>query len=326
MEAALNGPLGRITLGSTEITIGRLPDNKLVVSDPKASSHHAVIRQFGQDYSITDLGSTNGTFVNERRLLPNTPTTLNAGDKIRIGETTYNYEVIGAAPIAPTVYGGQGSGYDPTIAAASPYANNPPYRPTEAAPAPYSQYEASPPPAYQPPPDYQVPPVQQPYGAPPPPAYAPYGAPAQPAYGTPVAGIPGAAAPARRQSRRGLWIALGIVGAIIILAIILFAVVAANLSTPTKTLDTFCNAIKNKDYQTAYNQLSSFRQTQISEADFANFFSSASSCSYSTPNQNGTTATTNLTFFTTSGSLTGATNMVEDNGDWKIDAINFPTQ
>ncbi|HZU70148.1 MAG TPA: FHA domain-containing protein [Ktedonobacteraceae bacterium] len=328
MEAVLNGPSGRINLGPGEITVGRLADNKLVVNDPKASSHHAIIRPAGQGYSITDLGSTNGTFVNERKLSPNSPTTLNPGDKIRIGDTTYSYEVVGAAPIAPTVYGGPGGlGYDPTVAAPSPYANNPSYLPTEAAASPYSQYEASPPPAYQPPLDYQAPPVQQPYAAPPPPAYSPYGAPAaQPAYGAAVGAVPGAGAPPARQSRRTLWIVLGVVGVVIVLAILLFAVVAANASTPTKTLDTFCNAIKNRDYQTAYNQLSSFRQTQISEADFANFFSSATSCSYSTPAVNGSSATTTLTFFTNSGSVNGATNMVQENGTWKIDAINFPTQ
>ncbi|HLH61324.1 MAG TPA: FHA domain-containing protein [Ktedonobacteraceae bacterium] len=320
MEAVLNGPLGRINLGSGEITVGRLADNKLVVNDPKASSHHAIIRPAGQGYSITDLGSTNGTFVNERKLSPNTPATLNPGDKIRIGDTTYSYEVAGVAPIAPTVYGGPGGGYDPTVAAPSPYANNPSYLPTEAAASPYSQYEAGPPPAYQPPLEYQAPPAQQPYAAPPPPAYPPYGAPAQPAYGAAV-GVPPA-----RQSRRTLWIVLGVVGVVILLAIVLFAVVAANASTPQKTLDTFCNAIKNRDYQTAYGQLSSFRQTQISEADFANFFSSATSCTYSTPAVNGSSATTNLTFFTNSGSVNGATNMVQENGVWKIDAINFPSQ
>src|SRR6266699_2677976 len=184
MEAALNGPSGRIVLGSAEITVGRLSSNQLMVNDPKASSRHATISAAGQGYRITDLGSTNGTFVNEQRLSPNAPFTLNPGERIRVGDTTFTYEVAGAAPIAPTIYGGpgQGQGYDPTVAAASPY----------------GQYEASAPPAYQSPPGYKVPPAQPAYQAPPP-AYPPYGSPAQPAYGAPGPGIL-----PTKQSRRTL--------------------------------------------------------------------------------------------------------------------------
>jgi FHA domain len=312
MEAALNGPAGRIVLGPAEITVGRLSSNQLMVNDPKASSRHATISPAGQGYRITDLGSTNGTFVNEQRLSPNAPFTLNPGDRIRIGDTTFTYEVAGAAPIAPTVYGGPGpgQGYDPTVAAASPY----------------SQYEASPPPAYQSPPGYQVAPAQPPYQAPPP-AYPLYGSPAQPAYGVPGPGIAGTGIPPAKQSRRTLWIVLGVVGGVVIIGIIaLFALVSAFASTPPKTLDTFCNALKSRDYQTAYNQLSSFRKTKISEPDFANLFTPANSCTYSTPSENGSTATTTLTFFTGSGSVDGPTNMVQENGVWKIDAINLPSQ
>ncbi len=322
MEAALNGPSGRINLGSTEITIGRLPGNQLVVSDPKTSSHHATIRPAGQGYSITDLGSTNGTFVNERKLSPNTPMTLNPGDKIRIGDTTFTYEVVGAAPIAPTMYGGAGQGYDPTVAAASPYANNPAYLPTEAAASPYSQYEANPQPAYQPPLDYQAPPVQQPYAAPPPPAYPPYGAPAQP-YGAPVPGVPGAGIPPTAQSRRTLWIILGAVGIVVILGIILFAVVIVNASSPTKTLDAFCNALNQRDYQTAYNQLSpAYQQRGGSESSFATAFSSVSTCSHGTPSESSDTATASITIITNGQTANGTASLVKDSsGNWKINDL-----
>src|SRR5947209_13563182 len=68
MEAALNGPSGRTTLGPAVLTIGRVPSNSLVVNDAKASSRHAEISPTGTGYSITDVGSTNGTFVNEQKL------------------------------------------------------------------------------------------------------------------------------------------------------------------------------------------------------------------------------------------------------------------
>src|SRR6266700_2794189 len=98
MEAALQGPTGRVVLGPGVLTIGRVADNQLVVNDTKASSHHAQIglAGSGQGYSLTDLGSTNGTFVNEQRLDSNVPRLLNAGDRIRIGDTTFTYEASSA--------------------------------------------------------------------------------------------------------------------------------------------------------------------------------------------------------------------------------------
>src|SRR4051794_38680358 len=105
MEAALNGPSGRTILGPADVTFGRLSSNQVMVNDPKASSRHATLRQEGQSYSITDLGSTNGTFVNEQKLSPNAPYILNPGDRIRIGDTTFTYEVTGAPPVVQTVYG-----------------------------------------------------------------------------------------------------------------------------------------------------------------------------------------------------------------------------
>jgi pSer/pThr/pTyr-binding forkhead associated (FHA) protein len=92
MEAALSSSLGRTILGTSILTIGRARDNGLVLSDPTVSSRHAEIRPDGQGYSIVDLGSTNGTFVNEQRLTKNTPLLLHAGDMVRIGNFTFTYE------------------------------------------------------------------------------------------------------------------------------------------------------------------------------------------------------------------------------------------
>src|SRR5690242_17902716 len=140
MEATLNSSLGRQMLGQTPLRIGRAPDNTLVINDPQSSSHHAEIAPGfdGNSYQITDLNSTNGTFVNEQRLPPNMPRPLTSGDVIRIGNTNFNYEV-------------SGLGYAPTVAAAPPN-----YEPTVAAP---------------PQDPYQQPPSS--YGAPPPTPYTP---------------------------------------------------------------------------------------------------------------------------------------------------------
>src|ERR1700750_91127 len=52
-------------IGAT-ITIGRLPDNTVVIDQPAGSSHHACIFREGETFVLEDLQSTNGTFVNER--------------------------------------------------------------------------------------------------------------------------------------------------------------------------------------------------------------------------------------------------------------------
>src|SRR6266567_7820252 len=104
MEATMIGPTGRTTLGPAVVTIGRMPGNQLLMTDPQSSSHHAEIRPDGQGYSIIDLGSTNGTFINEERLASHTPRLLVAGDRVRIGNTVFTYEVSGASELPPTAY------------------------------------------------------------------------------------------------------------------------------------------------------------------------------------------------------------------------------
>lgn len=92
MEAALHGPFGRIVLGPGVLTIGRAFDSQLVVNNPTASSHHAEIRPDVYGYNLIDLGSTNGTFVNEQQIDPHLPCLLQGGDRIRIGDMTFLYE------------------------------------------------------------------------------------------------------------------------------------------------------------------------------------------------------------------------------------------
>src|SRR5260370_5114124 len=300
MEAALQGPAGRTALGTGVVTLGRAPDNQLVINDSKASSHHAEISQAsdGQGYSITDLGSTNGTFVNEQHIDQNVARSLHVGDTVRIGDTTFTYEVSGASQVAPTIYAtpGQGNtpGYQPTVAAAPPS---------------FADYGANvqPQQAYQPTPPADTPyppPPQQPYPPPQTPPYAPL------VYAQP--GIPGYAPPPqpRKKSRRGLLITLAVILAVLVVAC--GAIVIVGRSTPSKTLDAFCSAIKSQDYQTAYNQLSQFRQTRIKEQEFASLFSHFSSCTYTAITESVPQATAPMTFFgTAGGSLNGQADLIQ---------------
>ena len=54
--------------------------------DPTVSSRHAEIRRLGSDYYFSDLGSTNGSYINDNRVTA--PTRLSHGDLIRIGTGT----------------------------------------------------------------------------------------------------------------------------------------------------------------------------------------------------------------------------------------------
>ena len=77
------------------ITIGRAPDNALVLRDGRASRHHARIDGRRGSLVLADLGSTNGSYVNDRRV---ESVALGEGDRIRIGTTTLIVEAIRRGP------------------------------------------------------------------------------------------------------------------------------------------------------------------------------------------------------------------------------------
>ena len=77
-------------------------------------------------------------------------------------------------------------------------------------------------------------------------------------------------APVQKKSRRRLWIILGIV--VLLLVIGTSVIVYFIYLTPSiqnAVVQTYCNALKNGDYQTAYDQLSAKRQSQETEQQFA---------------------------------------------------------
>jgi two-component system, NtrC family, response regulator HydG len=83
---ALTGPLKGQTFGlsETDFSIGRDPANSLCIDDALISRQHARIRQEPTGFSIADLNSRNGTFVNS---VPVTARTLESGDRILIGDS-----------------------------------------------------------------------------------------------------------------------------------------------------------------------------------------------------------------------------------------------
>jgi hypothetical protein len=69
-------------------TLGR-GDVELKLEDPFASSRHAKITRQGRTLVIEDLGSTNGTYLNDSQLTG--PQPLHDGDRIRIGDSAFTY-------------------------------------------------------------------------------------------------------------------------------------------------------------------------------------------------------------------------------------------
>jgi len=70
-------------LTDEKVTVGRLPDNTLQISDESISSHHAELVHENGVYHLHDLGSTNGTFVNGEQV---TDAILKEGDQVRFGK------------------------------------------------------------------------------------------------------------------------------------------------------------------------------------------------------------------------------------------------
>jgi predicted component of type VI protein secretion system len=141
-------------LSKDVITVGRDITNDIVINDPEVSRHHCRMTRGSGGYTLEDLGSTNGSFVNGQRLMGARP--LSGGDQIGLGETvTLSYESTIAAPVdlsprpaamaappAPhagypqTGYGQPEIGQPP----AAPYTSAAPYSPAPPPPPQYQQY------------------------------------------------------------------------------------------------------------------------------------------------------------------------------------------
>lgn len=80
-------------LSGAEITIGRDSNNTIAINDPEISRRHAQLSLQGSSFLFQDLGSTNGSFVNGKRLMG--PHLLRPGETITLGEgITLVFEVI----------------------------------------------------------------------------------------------------------------------------------------------------------------------------------------------------------------------------------------
>jgi phage tail-like protein len=86
-----------VPLGESAVTIGRLPQNRVVLQHPSVSRYHAEVRLVGStgEATVTDVGSSGGTFIGDEQLRPNQPYSIQGGMVFRIGPFLLTY-------VAPT--------------------------------------------------------------------------------------------------------------------------------------------------------------------------------------------------------------------------------
>jgi predicted component of type VI protein secretion system len=119
---------GREVEATPDAVIGR-EGTDVVLQDPEVSRRHAAIRVQGDGVAIEDLGSTNGTFVNDERI--EGTRALRDGDTVRFGNTVW---VLRAAAVSDATSVGQVAA--PQVTAARPVPVQPAAPPQPAAPQP----------------------------------------------------------------------------------------------------------------------------------------------------------------------------------------------
>jgi hypothetical protein len=81
----------RLVVGPTGVTVGRSRQCDVVLSDPNVSRQHAEIRPRGGSWVVSDMGSTNGSTLNGRRI--DGPEVLKPGDEIEVGTSVMRFEL-----------------------------------------------------------------------------------------------------------------------------------------------------------------------------------------------------------------------------------------
>ncbi len=95
------GQTKEVKLEKKPMTIGRSPKADLVIEDEKASRLHCGIRWQDDEFTVKDLASKNGTFVNDERIESHT---LQPDDVIRVGNTSFTVKKASATGGATTAF------------------------------------------------------------------------------------------------------------------------------------------------------------------------------------------------------------------------------
>lgn len=87
-------------VGGAGLTIGRTTDNDLTIADLQASRFHCKVMPEAEGFIVVDVGSSNGTFINNERV-EESHALLN-GDKLQIGQLEFSFEILTQEPVVET--------------------------------------------------------------------------------------------------------------------------------------------------------------------------------------------------------------------------------
>jgi hypothetical protein len=285
MEAMLNGPFGSVPLGSSNVKIGRALDNHIVLLDSKVSAHHAELRATAQGYSIVDLASTNGTYVNEQLVKRNVPYTLCHLDTIRFGDTLCLYTVPVVSSITPTAHIPP-SNIPPTIPVFVHQQDAVGYRTTQplsGGPTTSLLSNAT-------------------------------GSLPEPQIKQRSSGM-----------RWLFSVVAGVFLVMLVVGVTLACLSWASLYGPARVLHAYCEALKNQDYQSAYAYFDEATQKMLSTADYSSSASSNGGagqvidCAVSNIHVQGTQATGSILYtYANRSTFSGEYILQQQNKEWRI--------
>ncbi len=81
----------KIELNHGNQILGRSTDNEITISEPSLSSRHLLISNFDNYIEIIDLNSSNGTLINNNKVIPFKSIRINGGDKLTLGKLAIDY-------------------------------------------------------------------------------------------------------------------------------------------------------------------------------------------------------------------------------------------
>jgi pSer/pThr/pTyr-binding forkhead associated (FHA) protein len=84
-------PVKTVLLGK-KISVGRSPENDVIIADPMISRQHAIVELVSGGYQVTDLGSANGTSIND--VLLTGSDRLKVGDLVKFGGTVFRLQPV----------------------------------------------------------------------------------------------------------------------------------------------------------------------------------------------------------------------------------------